>query len=204
MEVLAVSCFRHDCHVARSSSNHRSAVRRHEGGRSEDHDADGLMTTPWQSSSMRRESKASWSATACRWWFRGTRHVAGHSGRDALPRRNGGPGGPSRPGRGRHAFPSFHLGKYKAIENAGRILKETRCHAVKLEGGMEQAEVIEALASSGIPVMAHVGLRPQNIHCLGGYSVQRDREKLLADAKAAESAGVVRHRAGVHSGRDRQ
>lgn len=87
-------------------------------------------------------------------------------------------------------FPSFHLGKYKAIENAGRILKETRCHAVKLEGGMEQAEVIEALSSSGIPVMAHVGLRPQNVHCLGGYSVQRNRERLLADAKAAESSGA--------------
>ena len=78
----------------------------------------------------------------------------------------------------------------EAIENAGRILKETRCQAVKLEGGMEQAEVIEALASSGIPVMAHVGLRPQNVHRLGGYSIQRDREELLADAKAAESSGA--------------
>ena len=87
-------------------------------------------------------------------------------------------------------FPSFHLGKHKAIENAGRILKETRCQAVKLEGGMEQAEVIEALASSGIPVMAHVGLRPQNVHQLGGYSIQRNREELLADAKAAESSGA--------------
>lgn len=87
-------------------------------------------------------------------------------------------------------FPSFHLGKYKAIENAGRILKETRCQAVKLEGGLEQAEVIEALSSSGIPVMAHVGLRPQNVHSLGGYSIQRDREGLLADAEAAESSGA--------------
>ena len=87
-------------------------------------------------------------------------------------------------------FPSFLLGKYKAIENAGRILKETRCQAVKLEGGMEQAEVIEALSSSGIPVMAHVGLRPQNVHCLGGYSVEKDRQKVLADAKAAESSGA--------------
>ncbi len=87
-------------------------------------------------------------------------------------------------------FPSFHLGKYTAIENAGRILKETRCHAVKLEGGLEQAEVIKALSSSGIPVMAHVGLRPQSIHSLGGYCVQRNREELLADAKAAESSGA--------------
>ena len=55
-------------------------------------------------------------------------------------------------------FPSFHLGVYRAIENAGRILKETRCQAVKLEGGIEQAEVIAGLVSAGIPVMAHCGL----------------------------------------------
>lgn len=87
-------------------------------------------------------------------------------------------------------FPSFHLGKYKAIENAARILKETRCQAVKLEGGVEKAEVIEALTSSGIPVMAHVGLLPQNIHRLGGYAVQRRRDELLASARAAQSAGA--------------
>src|ERR1041384_5806207 len=46
-------------------------------------------------------------------------------------------------------FPSYHIGKYKAVENAGRILKETRCQAVKLEGGAEQAEVISNLASPG-------------------------------------------------------
>jgi 3-methyl-2-oxobutanoate hydroxymethyltransferase len=87
-------------------------------------------------------------------------------------------------------FPSFHLGKYKAIENAGRILKESRCQAVKLEGGVEQAETIEALVSAGIPVMAHCGLRPQSVHQLGGYRVQRDERELLADAKSAERAGT--------------
>jgi 3-methyl-2-oxobutanoate hydroxymethyltransferase len=87
-------------------------------------------------------------------------------------------------------FPSFHLGAYKAIESAGRILKETRCQAVKLEGGVEQAEVISALVSAGIPVMAHCGLRPQNIHQLGGYRVQRDERQLLADAQAAEISGA--------------
>jgi 3-methyl-2-oxobutanoate hydroxymethyltransferase len=87
-------------------------------------------------------------------------------------------------------FPSFHLGTYKAIENAGRILKETRCQAVKLEGGVEQAEVIASLVSAGIPVMAHSGLRPQSIHQLGGYRVQRDERQLLADAQAAEHAGA--------------
>ena len=61
-------------------------------------------------------------------------------------------------------FPSFHLGTHRAIENAGRILKETRCQAVKLEGGADQAEVISALVGAGIPVMAHCGLRPQSIH----------------------------------------
>jgi 3-methyl-2-oxobutanoate hydroxymethyltransferase len=87
-------------------------------------------------------------------------------------------------------FPSYHLGKYKAIENAGRILKETRCQAVKLEGGAEQADTIAALVSAGIPVMAHCGLRPQNVHQLGGYRVQRDEPALLNDARAAADAGA--------------
>jgi 3-methyl-2-oxobutanoate hydroxymethyltransferase len=87
-------------------------------------------------------------------------------------------------------FPSYHLGASKAIENAGRILKETRCQAVKLEGGVEQAGVIAALVSAGIPVMGHCGLRPQSVHLLGGYKVQRDEDRLLADAQAAEAAGA--------------
>jgi 3-methyl-2-oxobutanoate hydroxymethyltransferase len=87
-------------------------------------------------------------------------------------------------------FPSNHLGVVKAIENAGRILKETRCQAVKLEGGADQSEVIRGLISAGIPVMAHVGLRPQSVHVLGGYKVQRDEQRLLADAHAAEDAGA--------------
>ena len=87
-------------------------------------------------------------------------------------------------------FLSFHLGTWKAVENAGRVLKETRCQAVKLEQGPEQLEVTAALVSAGIPVMAHFGLRPQSIHQLGGYGIQRDRERLLADAKAAEGAGA--------------
>ncbi len=87
-------------------------------------------------------------------------------------------------------FPSFHLGTHRAIENAGRILKETRCQAVKLEGGVEQADTIAALVGAGIPVMAHCGLRPQSVHTLGGYKVQRDEPQLLADAKAAQQAGA--------------
>ena len=87
-------------------------------------------------------------------------------------------------------FPSFHLGIHRAIESAARILKETRCQAVKLEGGVEQAEVIEGLFRAGIPVMAHCGLRPQSVHALGGYHVQRDEDRLLDDALAAQQAGA--------------
>jgi 3-methyl-2-oxobutanoate hydroxymethyltransferase len=87
-------------------------------------------------------------------------------------------------------FPSYLLGVHKAIENAGRILKETRCQAVKLEGGADQAETIRALVSAGIPVMAHCGLRPQSVHQLGGYRVQRDEEALLRDSHAAAEAGA--------------
>ena len=87
-------------------------------------------------------------------------------------------------------FPTNHLGVHKAIENAGRILKETRCQAVKLEGGADQADVIAGLVSAGIPVMAHVGLRPQSVHQMGGYRVQRDADRLHADARAAEAAGA--------------
>jgi 3-methyl-2-oxobutanoate hydroxymethyltransferase len=86
-------------------------------------------------------------------------------------------------------FPSFHLGVHRAIESAARILKETRGQAVKLECGAEQAEVIAGLVSAGIPVMAHCGLRPQSIHKMGGYRVERDAARLLADALAVQQAG---------------
>lgn len=87
-------------------------------------------------------------------------------------------------------FPTNLLGVNRAIENASRILKESRCQAVKLEGGAEQADVISGLVSAGIPVMAHVGLRPQSVHTMGGYKVQRDAERLMHDALAAQEAGA--------------
>ncbi|MCI0361797.1 MAG: 3-methyl-2-oxobutanoate hydroxymethyltransferase [Planctomycetaceae bacterium] len=87
-------------------------------------------------------------------------------------------------------FPTNHLGVHSAIESAGRILKQTRCQAVKLEGGADQADVIAGLVAAGIPVMAHVGLRPQSVHQMGGYRVQRDAQRLLADARAAQEAGA--------------
>ncbi len=87
-------------------------------------------------------------------------------------------------------FPSNLLGVYEAIRNAGRILKETGAQAVKLEGGADQAEVISGLVNAGIPVMAHIGLRPQLVHQMGGYRVQRDRERLIHDATSAAEAGA--------------
>lgn len=87
-------------------------------------------------------------------------------------------------------FPINHLGVHKTIELSAKILKETGCHAVKLEGGADQAAVIEGLVRAGIPVMGHVGLRPQNVLIMGGYRVQRDGETLLADARAAQDAGA--------------
>jgi len=87
-------------------------------------------------------------------------------------------------------FPTYHMGIERAVEAAGRILKETNCQAVKLEGGSDQADVITALVRAGIPVMGHVGLRPQSVRVLGGYRVQRDGDRLLADARAAADAGA--------------
>lgn len=87
-------------------------------------------------------------------------------------------------------FPTNHLGVESAVASAARILKETGCTAVKLEGGSDQANVISALVSAGIPVMAHTGLRPQSVHTMGGYKIQRDEEVLLNDAKSAQEAGA--------------
>ena len=73
-------------------------------------------------------------------------------------------------------FMTFQVGPEQAIANAGRILKETGASAVKLEGGEYQAETILALSRADIPVMAHVGMKPQSVRMLGGMSkIQRDR-----------------------------
>jgi len=88
-------------------------------------------------------------------------------------------------------FMTYQVSPAQAVENAGRILKETGAGAVKLEGGVHQAATIRALAQADLPVMGHVGMRPQSVRMLGGMSrVQRDEEMLLADAKAAEEAGA--------------
>ncbi len=87
-------------------------------------------------------------------------------------------------------FPEGQLAIARTLQSASRVLKETHCHAVKLEGGAEQARRIESLVTAGIPVMAHVGLRPQNIHVDGGYRVGRDMNRLVGDAVAAQNAGA--------------
>ena len=88
-------------------------------------------------------------------------------------------------------FMSYQVGPKQAIRNAGRVLKETGAAAVKLEGGVHQAKTIRALHEADLPVMAHIGMRPQSVRMLGGMSkVQRDEAGLLADAKAAEEAGA--------------
>ena len=88
-------------------------------------------------------------------------------------------------------FMTFQAGPEQAVSNAGRIIKETGASAVKLEGGVAQARTIEALASADIPVMAHVGMKPQSIHALGGMGkVQRNQRQLMADAQAAQAAGA--------------
>jgi 3-methyl-2-oxobutanoate hydroxymethyltransferase len=87
-------------------------------------------------------------------------------------------------------FPLQHLGTIRAIEASARLLKETGCQAIKLEGTAGQAEVIAGIVAAGIPVMGHVGLRPQAVHQLGGYRVQRDRDQLFEDATAAAEAGA--------------
>ena len=78
--------------------------------------------------------------------------------------------------------------------NAGRLMKEGRANAVKLEGGREVVPQIQAIVQAGIPVMAHLGLTPQSIHAFGGYKVQgKDEEaarKLIENAKEVEAAGA--------------
>ena len=91
-------------------------------------------------------------------------------------------------------FMSYQTSVYDAVVNAGRLMKEGRAHAVKLEGGQEMEETIRAIVNASIPVCAHIGLTPQSINALGGFKVQGKGEeaaqKLLDDARAVERAGA--------------
>lgn len=91
-------------------------------------------------------------------------------------------------------FLSYQVSIEDAVRNAGRLIKESGAHAVKLEGGQEMAETVRAICLAGIPVVGHIGLTPQSIHQLGGFKVQGKEasaaQKLLDDAKALEQAGA--------------
>jgi len=91
-------------------------------------------------------------------------------------------------------FMSYQTSVYDAVNNAGRLMKEGRANAVKLEGGEKVCAQIKAIVDASIPVVAHLGLTPQSVNAFGGFKVQgRDEEaarKLLLDAKAVEAAGA--------------
>lgn len=90
-------------------------------------------------------------------------------------------------------FGAYQGDSLAALQSAIRIMKETLCSAVKLEGGSEVAESVARIVSAGIPVMGHLGLTPQSIHKFGTYSVRAKQEaeahKLIEDAKMLEQAG---------------
>jgi 3-methyl-2-oxobutanoate hydroxymethyltransferase len=90
-------------------------------------------------------------------------------------------------------FGSYNVSKEQAIMNGNRLIKETGCDCIKLEGGVEMADTIAAMVTAGIPVMGHIGLTPQTATSLGGFRVQggtpESAAQLIEDAKALEKAG---------------
>ncbi len=91
-------------------------------------------------------------------------------------------------------FMSYQSSQEKAVENAGRFIKEAGAEAVKLEGGKQIKDTVYRIVQAGIPVLGHIGLTPQSIHQIGGYRVQgRDTERaksLIEDALLLEKAGA--------------
>ncbi len=91
-------------------------------------------------------------------------------------------------------FGSYENGPDEALATAIRFMKETRCHAVKCEGGTRSAKQIKRIVRAGIPVMGHIGFTPQSEHGLGGHIIQgrgdEGEDRLLADAHAVEEAGA--------------
>ncbi len=91
-------------------------------------------------------------------------------------------------------FMSYQTSVYDAVFNAGRLMKEGRAQCVKLEGGVDMCDRIEAITKASIPVMAHIGLTPQSVNSLGGFKVQGKSEEaakeLIEAAKAVEKAGA--------------
>lgn len=90
-------------------------------------------------------------------------------------------------------FGSYQASAEQCLHTAVRFMKEAGAHAVKLEGGIEMVPQVQKLATSGIPVMAHIGFTPQMEHQLGGYRVQgrgEDAQRLIDSAQALEAAGA--------------
>ena len=91
-------------------------------------------------------------------------------------------------------FMSYQTSVYDAVVNAGRLMKEGRCQAVKLEGGASVCPQIKAITEASIPVVAHIGLTPQSVNAFGGFKVQgkseEDARRLIEEAKAVEAAGA--------------
>lgn len=91
-------------------------------------------------------------------------------------------------------FMSYQVSVEQALENAGRIMKETGASAVKLEGGKEVCPQIKAITNAGIPVVAHIGMTPQSVNAFGGFKVQGKGEenarRVLEDALAVQEAGA--------------
>lgn len=91
-------------------------------------------------------------------------------------------------------FGSYQESREQAFRNCARVMAETGCAAVKLEGGRELAETIRFLVDRGIPVMAHIGLKPQAVHAAGGFRAQgrleAEAEAIRADARAITEAGA--------------
>jgi len=91
-------------------------------------------------------------------------------------------------------FMSYQASVDQALINAGRCLKEGGAESVKVEGGEELVETVAAMTSAGIPVCAHIGLRPQTVHQMGGYKIQGktlfSSEQLIAEAQMFEEAGA--------------
>lgn len=91
-------------------------------------------------------------------------------------------------------FMSYQTSVYDAVVNAGRLMKEGRCQAVKLEGGASVCPQIKAITEASIPVVAHIGLTPQSVNAFGGFKVQgkseADAHRLIEEAKAVEEAGA--------------
>src|SRR5919197_2396897 len=91
-------------------------------------------------------------------------------------------------------FGSYEASREQAFARCARVMKETHCGAIKLEGGRRMADTIAFLAERGIPVMGHVGLTPQSINALGGFRTQgrdpADWEPIQEDARAVGQAGA--------------